>query len=102
MFESLTAKLDGILAGLRGRGKLTEANIKDAMREIRLALLEADVNFQVVKDFVQRVQATAPASRRLCTPRYCINSEFLGGFKTFLSLLLDCAFQQSLDGVQLF
>ena len=56
MFDSLSAKLDSIFSGLRGRGKLTEANVKDAMREIRLALLEADVNFQVVKDFVQRVR----------------------------------------------
>lgn len=59
MFESLTAKLDSIFSQLRGRGKLTEANIKDAMREIRLALLEADVNFQVVKTFVQRVREQA-------------------------------------------
>ena len=49
MFESLTAKLDGIFSHLRGRGKLTEANIQEAMREVRLALLEADVNFQVVR-----------------------------------------------------
>jgi len=56
VFESLTTKLDSIFSQLRGRGKLTEANIKDAMREIRLALLEADVNFQVVKDFVERVR----------------------------------------------
>jgi signal recognition particle subunit SRP54 len=56
VFESLTTKLDSIFSHLRGRGKLTEAHIKEAMREIRLALLEADVNFQVVKDFVQRVR----------------------------------------------
>jgi len=56
VFESLTAKLDGIFSRLRGHGKLTEANIQEAMREIRLALLEADVNFQVVRDFVQRVR----------------------------------------------
>ncbi|ETW95892.1 MAG: hypothetical protein ETSY2_47445 [Candidatus Entotheonella gemina] len=56
MFESLTTKLDSIFSQLRGRGKLTESSIKDAMREIRLALLEADVNFQVVKDFVERVR----------------------------------------------
>jgi signal recognition particle subunit SRP54 len=59
VFESLTTKLDSIFSHLRGRGKLTEADIKDAMREIRLALLEADVNFQVVKDFVQRVREQA-------------------------------------------
>lgn len=56
VFESLTAKFDSIFSRLRGRGKLTEANIQEAMREVRLALLEADVNFQVVKDFVQRVR----------------------------------------------
>ena len=56
MFESLSAKLDGIFSRLRGRGKLTESDIKEATREIRLALLEADVNFQVVKDFVKRVR----------------------------------------------
>lgn len=59
MFESLSEKLNGIFSHLRGRGKLTEANIKEATREIRLALLEADVNFQVVKDFVQRVREQA-------------------------------------------
>jgi signal recognition particle subunit SRP54 len=59
VFESLTTKLDSIFSHLRGRGKLTEAHIKEAMREIRLALLEADVNFQVVKDFVERVREQA-------------------------------------------
>jgi signal recognition particle subunit SRP54 len=59
VFEALTAKLDGIFSNLRGRGKLTESSVKEAMREIRLALLEADVNFQVVKDFVQRVRDKA-------------------------------------------
>jgi signal recognition particle subunit SRP54 len=70
VFESLTAKLDSIFSHLRGRGKLTEANIKDAMREVRLALLEADVNFQVVKDFVQRVheQAIGQEVMRSLTP----------------------------------
>lgn len=70
MFESLTAKLDSIFSHLRGRGKLTEANIQEAMREIRLALLEADVNFQVVKDFVQRVreQALGQEVMRSLTP----------------------------------
>ena len=70
MFESLSAKLDGIFSHLRRRGKLTEANIKEATREIRLALLEADVNFQVVKDFVQRVreQALGQEVMRSLTP----------------------------------
>jgi signal recognition particle subunit SRP54 len=70
VFESLTSKLDSIFSQLRGRGKLTEATIKEAMREIRLALLEADVNFQVVKDFVQRVreQALGQEVMRSLTP----------------------------------
>lgn len=70
MFESLTTKLDSIFSQLRGRGKLTESNIKDATREIRLALLEADVNFQVVKDFVERVreQAMGQEVMRSLTP----------------------------------
>jgi signal recognition particle subunit SRP54 len=59
VFESLSAKLESIFSHLRGHGKLTEANIQEAMREVRLALLEADVHFQVVKDFVQRVREKA-------------------------------------------
>lgn len=54
-FDSLGEKLQGIFKNLRGRGKLTEKEIKAAMREIKLALLEADVNFKVVKDFIARV-----------------------------------------------
>ena len=52
-FEGLTEKLSGIFKKLRSKGRLTEADVKAAMREIRLALLEADVSFKVVKDFVQ-------------------------------------------------
>ena len=52
MFESLSDRLGGIFSGLKGKGRLTEDDINSAMREIRLALLEADVNFKVVKDFV--------------------------------------------------
>ncbi len=59
MFESLTTKLDGIFKRLRGHGKLTEENIHEALKEVRVALLEADVNFKVVKDFIQSVQGRA-------------------------------------------
>ncbi|NIM98629.1 MAG: signal recognition particle protein [candidate division Zixibacteria bacterium] len=59
MFEDLTAKLEGIFKKLRGRGKLSETNIKDALKEVRLALLEADVHYKVVKEFVSQVQAQA-------------------------------------------
>jgi signal recognition particle subunit SRP54 len=55
MFNNLTDRLEDVFKKLRGTGKLTEENIKDSMREVRMALLEADVNFQVVKDFISRI-----------------------------------------------
>ncbi|MDD2215127.1 MAG: signal recognition particle protein [Eubacteriales bacterium] len=55
-FEGLSEKLQGVFKKLKGKGILTEADINDAMREVRLALLEADVNFKVVKDFVANVK----------------------------------------------
>ena len=58
-FESLSDKLNEAFKRLRGKGRLTEADVKEAMREVKLALLEADVNFKVVKDFVKRVTARA-------------------------------------------
>lgn len=57
MFESLGERLDTVFRRLRGHGTLTEKNIEEALREVRLALLEADVNFRVVKDFVERVKS---------------------------------------------
>ena len=54
-FEGLTDKLSAAFRRLRSKGRLTESDIKDAMREIRLALLEADVSYKVVKDFVKKV-----------------------------------------------
>ncbi len=59
MFDSLSEKLQGTLAGVRQRGALTEDDINKAMREIRLALLEADVNFKVVKQFTNAVKERA-------------------------------------------
>lgn len=56
MFNSLSDRLDKIFRGLKGSGYLTEQNIKDSMREIRLALLEADVNFKIVKNFIAEVE----------------------------------------------
>ncbi len=58
-FESLSEKLNGVFQKLRSRGRLTEADVRAAMREIRMALLEADVNFKVVKDFIARVTEKA-------------------------------------------
>jgi signal recognition particle subunit SRP54 len=59
MFEALTQRLEAIFDRLRGAGRLTEENIQEALREVRVALLEADVNFKVVRSFVERVREKA-------------------------------------------
>ena len=59
VFQGLAEKLQDTFRKLKGKGKLTEADVSEAMREVRLALLEADVNFKVVKDFVARVKERA-------------------------------------------
>jgi len=59
MFENLTEKLEGVFKKLRGRGRLDEENVASALKEIRIALLEADVNFKVVKDFIEEVRIRA-------------------------------------------
>src|ERR1043165_9190915 len=59
MFESLSTKLQGIFKKLSGQGHLTESNIGGALKEIRLALLEADVHFKVARDFLDRVRERA-------------------------------------------
>ncbi|HST89462.1 MAG TPA: signal recognition particle protein [Ktedonobacterales bacterium] len=59
MFESLSQRLDGVFDRLRGKGKITEKDVADAMREVRQALLEADVNFKLVRQFVAKVQERA-------------------------------------------
>ena len=59
MFENLTDRLENVFKELRRRGKLSEKDVDLAMREVRLALLEADVNYSVVKDFVARVRERA-------------------------------------------
>ena len=56
MFDSLSDRLNDTFDRLRGKGKLTEADITSAMRDIRMALLEADVNFKVVKEFVAKTK----------------------------------------------
>ena len=59
MFDNLTSRLSGVIKTLRGEARLTESNIQDALREVRLALLEADVALPVVKDFIARVKEKA-------------------------------------------
>ncbi len=62
IFEGLSDKLQGAFSKLKSKGKLTEVDVKNAMREVKLALLEADVNFKVVKDFIK-------SSREMCWAR---------------------------------
>ena len=58
-FESLTEKLQNVFKKLRGKGRLTEADVKEAMKEVKMALLEADVNFKVVKQFTRSIEEKA-------------------------------------------
>ncbi|MEA3486040.1 MAG: signal recognition particle receptor subunit alpha, partial [Thermodesulfobacteriota bacterium] len=59
MFENLTEKLDNVFRKLKGRGILNEENVKAAMKDIRMALLEADVNFRVTREFIEDVSERA-------------------------------------------
>ncbi|HUU46331.1 MAG TPA: signal recognition particle receptor subunit alpha, partial [Acidobacteriota bacterium] len=52
MFGELSERLEGVIKNLRGQGKITEKNVQDAMKQVRRALLEADVNYKVVKEFL--------------------------------------------------
>ena len=62
-FEGLSEKLGGVFKKLKNRGKLSEADVREAMREVRMALLEADVNYKVAKDFVASVTEEAIGER---------------------------------------
>ena len=69
MFDQLSDRLQETLSDVRSRGKLTEADVDKAMREIRLALLEADVNFKVVKQFTAQVKERCLGAGVLDAPR---------------------------------
>lgn len=62
MFEGISQKLNATLKKVRGYGKLSEDNIKDSLREIRLSLLEADVNFTVARDFINSIKERSMGS----------------------------------------
>lgn len=94
-FEGLTEKLSSAFKKLRNKGRLSEADVKEAMREIRLALLEADVSYKVVKDFIKRVTEKAVGTEVLesLTPAQAIvkivNQELIdlmGGDSTKITL----------------
>jgi signal recognition particle subunit SRP54 len=59
MFDSLSGKLQNVFKNLRGLGKISESNVSDSLREVRMALLDADVNFKVARDFIERVREKA-------------------------------------------
>ncbi len=95
MFESLSEKLQGVFKKLRSRGGLTEAEVNEALREVRLVMLEADVNFKVVKDFVTKVRARlvgADVLEALSPAQHIIKIvneelvEVLGGARTNLTM----------------
>ncbi|MBD3298826.1 MAG: signal recognition particle protein [candidate division Zixibacteria bacterium] len=65
MFSNLSDRLDGVFKTLRGHGKITEANVKDALKQVRRALLEADVNYKVVKSFLEDVQTESMGDKVL-------------------------------------
>ena len=94
-FEGLTEKLSTAFKKLRGKGRLSESDVKEAMREIRLALLEADVSYKVVKEFIKKVTERAVGADVLesLTPAQMIvkivNEELtalMGGQSTKLNL----------------
>src|SRR2546429_9557780 len=68
MLDNLTARLAKIVKQIRGEARLTEANIQDALREVRVALLEADVALPVVKHFIEAVRATPPGEEVIGSP----------------------------------
>ena len=68
MFETLSEKLQRVFKNLRGEGRLSELHIEEALKEIRIALLEADVNFKVVKQFTDTVKSKAARSGSVAEP----------------------------------
>jgi signal recognition particle subunit SRP54 len=95
MFDALSEKLQRVVRNLRGRGKLTEADVETALREIRMALLEADVHFRVVKQFIERVRekalgqevwASLSPTQQVIKIVYEELTEMLGGTSTRLLL----------------
>jgi len=109
MFESLSEKLSRTFKKLRGQGKLTEKNIQDALKEVRMALLEADVNYKVVKQFVEDIRRSAMGQEVLdsLTPGQqvikIVNQELIrlmGGSRQGLNLTGRTPFTVMLVGLQ--
>src|SRR5947199_8645297 len=71
MFDELSEKLEATFARLRGRGVLTEADIKEGLREVRRVLLEADVNFQLTREFLERGEKRAVGGSKITAVSPC-------------------------------
>ena len=69
MFDSLSNKLQNVFRNLRGLGKISESNVSDSLREVRMALLDADVNFKVARDFIERVKQKAIGEQVIQSPQ---------------------------------
>ena len=98
MFENLSDRLQGVIHKIKGYGKITEDNISEMMREIRLSLLEADVNYKVVKEFTNNVKQKAlgeEVNKSLSPGEYFVKivkdelTELLGGEKSDLTIKKD-------------
>ena len=79
MFDTLTSKLQNAFKNLRGLGKISESNVSDALREVRMALLEADVNFKVARDFIERVKTKALGAQVISSELNNFTGEYAGG-----------------------
>ncbi len=72
MFEELSQKLENVLRKIRGEGKISESNVSESLREIRKVLLDADVNFKVVKQFIEEGGDGGNNSALACSHRLCV------------------------------
>ena len=75
MFDTLSSKLQNAFKNLRGLGKISEANVTESLREVRLALLDADVNFKVARDFIEKVASFSGTSGKPYLIRFKDGSE---------------------------
>ena len=87
-FDSLTEKLQNVFKNLRSKGRLTEDDVKEALKEIKRALLAADVNFKVVKDFVAKIKERAVGQEVLESLSPVARHLRIGSFLTFIEPLI--------------
>ena len=87
-FESLTDKLQNVFKKLRSKGRLTEEDVKLALKEVKMALLEADVNFKVVKQFTKSVQEQAIGQDVMSRLHHCLSEVCNGASLTRRLMLL--------------